>query len=60
MFRAVVDDIDGVEGIARIYSQAPEIDGVVFIKGPGVRKGEFVQVRIDRAYDYDLQGTVVP
>jgi ribosomal protein S12 methylthiotransferase len=59
MFRAVVDDIDGVEGIARIYSQAPEIDGVVFIKGPGVRKGEFVQVRIDRAYDYDLQGTVV-
>ncbi len=59
VFRALVDEIDGDVAIARIYSQAPEIDGVVFIKGSGFRRHEFVQVRIDQAFDYDLQGTVV-
>ena len=58
-FRALVDDVDGEGGTVRIYCQAPEIDGVVFISGPNIRIGEFVQVRIDRAYDYDLRGTVV-
>jgi len=59
VFRALVDEVDGDVAIARIYSQAPEIDGVVFLKGSGFRKHEFVQVRIDQAFDYDLQGTVV-
>ncbi|MDP2156625.1 MAG: 30S ribosomal protein S12 methylthiotransferase RimO [Nitrospirota bacterium] len=59
VFRALVDEIDDDVAIARIYSQAPEIDGVVFLKGPGLRKHEFVQVRIDQAFDYDIQGTVV-
>ncbi|MBI5074696.1 MAG: 30S ribosomal protein S12 methylthiotransferase RimO [Nitrospirae bacterium] len=58
-FRAIVDEIDDGVGIARIYSQAPEIDGVVFIKGSDFDRHEFVQVRIDQAFDYDLQGTVV-
>jgi ribosomal protein S12 methylthiotransferase len=59
VFRALVDEIDGDVAIARIYSQAPEIDGVVFLKGSGFRKHEFVQVRIDQAFDYDLQGSAV-
>jgi len=59
VFSALVDEIDGDVAIARIYSQAPEIDGVVFLKGSGFRKHEFVQVRIDQAFDYDLQGTVI-
>ncbi|MBI5634296.1 MAG: 30S ribosomal protein S12 methylthiotransferase RimO [Nitrospirae bacterium] len=58
-FRSLVDEIDDGVGIARIYSQAPEIDGVVFIKGSDFDRHEFVQVRIDQAFDYDLQGTVV-
>lgn len=59
VFRALVDEIDGDVAIARIFSQAPEIDGVVFLKGSGFRRHEFVDVRIDQAFDYDLQGTVV-
>ncbi len=59
VFRALVDEIDDGVGIARIYSQAPEIDGVVFLKGSGFKKHEFVQIRIDQAFDYDLQGTVI-
>jgi len=31
---------------------------VVFIRKPGIRKGIFLQTRIDRAYDYDLDGSV--
>ena len=59
VFRALVDEIEDDAAIARIYSQAPEIDGVVFLKGSGLKKHEFVNVRIDKAFDYDLQGTVV-
>ena len=56
-FKALVDEVDDV-GIARLYSQAPEIDGVVFIEAGNIVKGEFVNVRITGAYDYDLKGIV--
>ncbi len=59
VFRAIVDETDDGVAIARIYSQSPDIDGVVFLKGYGLRRHEFVMVRIDRAFDYDLEGTVV-
>ena len=58
VFPALVDEADSNLAVARIYSQAPEIDGVVFIRQPGIRRGTFVQTRIDAAYDYDLDGTV--
>lgn len=56
--RALVDEIDGNIGIARLYSQAPEIDGVVFIE-KGQSAGDFVTVEIIDAYDYDLKGVIV-
>lgn len=55
-FRALIDDVDGGIAIARLSSQAPEIDGVVFIEGGPVQRGEFVRVRITEAFDYDLKG----
>jgi ribosomal protein S12 methylthiotransferase len=58
-FRALVDEIDGGVAIARLCSQSPEIDGVVFIEEGGVERGSFVQVRISEAYDYDVKGTIV-
>jgi ribosomal protein S12 methylthiotransferase len=57
-FTALVDEADQDAAVARIYSQAPEIDGVVFIHRPGVQKNVFVQVRIGTAYDYDLKGSI--
>ena len=40
-FRALIDDIDGDTGIGRLYSHAPEIDGVVLIKDcPMEKKGK--------------------
>lgn len=58
-FRALVDEADEGVAIARLYSQAPEIDGVVIVRDRTVSKGDFISVRIDRASDYDLEGTVL-
>jgi ribosomal protein S12 methylthiotransferase len=59
-FKALVDDVDNEIAVARIYSQAPEIDGVVLIHDNTVKQGSFVNVKIEEAYDYDLKGTVLP
>ncbi|OGW28929.1 MAG: ribosomal protein S12 methylthiotransferase RimO [Nitrospirae bacterium GWC2_42_7] len=58
-FKALVDEVDEGIAIARIYSQAPEIDGVVMIKHTNINKGDFIDVEIVEAYDYDLKGIVV-
>lgn len=58
-FRTLIDEVDNEVAIARIYSQAPEIDGVVFVHDCQEKKGTFVDVKIDSAYDYDLKGKVV-
>ena len=58
VFQALVDEADSKVAVARIYSQAPEIDGVVFIRQPGIAKGTFLKAKIDTAYDYDLDGSV--
>ena len=42
----------------RSCSQAPEIDGSVFLKSDA-EPGEFVCVRIDKALTYDLSGRVI-
>lgn len=46
---------------ARLPSQAPEVDGQVFLDGPGpdVVPGQFRRVRISGASDYDLVATVL-
>ncbi len=43
----------------RLITQAPEIDGQVFITGGDARVGEIQPVRIKRALPYDLVGEVV-
>ncbi len=58
-FRALVDEVENNVAIARLYSQAPEIDGVVIIENEGLEKGTFVNVKIMKAFDYDLRGEVV-
>ncbi|MFN3396611.1 MAG: 30S ribosomal protein S12 methylthiotransferase RimO [Thermodesulfovibrionales bacterium] len=60
LYTALVDEINNDFSIARLYSQAPEIDGVVIIENrEGLGVGNFVNVRIKEAFDYDLRGEVV-
>jgi ribosomal protein S12 methylthiotransferase len=41
--------------VGRSRRDAPEVDGVVFVNGPGTT-GELVEVRVTAALDYDLVG----
>jgi len=51
-----VDSIAGPTG--RLATQAPEIDGLVFLTGAAAA-GEFVKARVDRAMTYDLSATII-
>ncbi len=54
--RVLIDALDGKLAIGRTRGDAPEIDGIVRIKGGGaLRVGEWADVRITGASDYDLE-----
>jgi len=42
--------------LGRTYMDAPEIDGLVYIKGSGIKVGDFVTARITDTLEYDLVG----
>lgn len=55
----LVDSVDEQGAIARSHADAPEIDGLVYIDdGQALQAGEFVNVRINDADEYDLRGTI--
>jgi len=43
----------------RLSTQAPEVDGMVYLSGAAVAPGDFVRVRLVKATDYDLVGEVL-
>jgi len=45
--------------IGRSRRQAPDIDGVTYLRGKGLRTGDFVTCRIVAAEEYDLFGVVI-
>ncbi|SME87805.1 30S ribosomal protein S12 methylthiotransferase RimO [Pseudobacteriovorax antillogorgiicola] len=44
----------------RLSTQAPEVDGIVYINDGDVKVGEIQRVYITESHDYDLVGKVVP
>jgi ribosomal protein S12 methylthiotransferase len=57
--RVLIDEVDSSGGVGRTGADAPEIDGVVYVKPPyephrKLRVGEFVDVRITGADAHDL------
>jgi len=53
----LVDQLDGDTAIARSASDAPEIDGLVYVGGgKRLKPGEFARVRITRSDQHDLWG----
>jgi ribosomal protein S12 methylthiotransferase len=57
--QVLIDKIEGGVAVARSSSDAPEIDGVVRIRGAAHKAaGDWAQVRITKAGAYDLEGTV--
>ncbi|WP_054875557.1 30S ribosomal protein S12 methylthiotransferase RimO [Oxobacter pfennigii] len=59
-FRVLVDGTNDKGMITgRTYGDAPDIDGRIYItKGADLKLGEFVDVNIKEAYDYDMAGEV--
>jgi len=55
--RVLVDRMEDLVLIARTQGQAPEIDGVVYLSESEAAPGEFVDVTITEATEYDLMGT---
>lgn len=46
--------------VGRLWSQAPEIDGITYLSSPrSLRVGEIVHVRITDAHDYDVVAEVL-
>jgi len=45
--------------IGRCRRQAPDIDGITYIKGRGFAQGDFVACRIEDAQEYDLFGKAI-
>ena len=60
IFRALVV----APGIARLESQAPDVDGVVFLKKTPRRPlpavGTFAEVKLTAVRDYDFDGVTAP
>ncbi|HXV73996.1 MAG TPA: 30S ribosomal protein S12 methylthiotransferase RimO [Sphingomonadales bacterium] len=56
----LIDRVDGHAAIGRTYADAPEIDGVVSVKGvDDAKAGDFLKVKITGAAEYDLTGVAV-
>jgi ribosomal protein S12 methylthiotransferase len=51
------DDEFTLEG--RMATQAPEIDGVVYVSEEGIGPGDFVEVEITEALGHDLVASLV-
>jgi len=57
----LVDEVHGTTAIARSAADAPEIDGVVRVKGAKVAKlGELLRVVVTGSSDHDLQASPTP
>ncbi|MDF2478842.1 MAG: ribosomal protein methylthiotransferase RimO [Sphingobacterium sp.] len=60
-YKVLVDRVDGDYFIGRTEYDSPEVDNEVLISAAAsyARIGDFVQVQIDRAEDFDLYGEIV-
>jgi len=57
----LVDEVQKSSVIGRSAADAPEIDGVVRVKGAkGVNPGDFVHALVTSAKEHDLEAIVAP
>jgi ribosomal protein S12 methylthiotransferase len=60
VFKTVVDKKEAGRYLGRTEFDSVEVDNEVIIHSPKkLSPGDFVQVKITKAYDYDLEGEIV-
>jgi ribosomal protein S12 methylthiotransferase len=60
IFKVLIDKKEAGRYLGRTEFDSVEVDNEVIVHGDWLPVGEFVNVRITKAYDYDLEGEVVP
>ncbi len=56
----LIDEVDAEDIVGRSYAEAPEIDGLVYLKGAGdYQPGDIVEAKIEAADEYDLWASPV-
>lgn len=51
----LIDEVDAEDIVGRSYAEAPEIDGLVYLKAAGdYQPGDIVEAKIESADEYDL------
>lgn len=60
-FKVLIDKVDGDYFVGRTEYDSPEVDNEVLLdaKSGYARVGDFVQVKVNRAEDFDLYGEIV-
>ena len=58
IYKVLVDECGDTVSVARTEYDSPEIDNIVHIKSP-IQKGEFINVKIDSANEFELIGEPV-
>ncbi len=53
------DESDPHLYLGRSYMDAPEVDGIVYLRGSGLKMGNFVRAKIIDTYEYDLIGEAI-
>jgi ribosomal protein S12 methylthiotransferase len=59
IFKVIIDRKENDYFIGRSYKDAPEIDQEVYINGKDLKTGEFYQVKIFDAEEFDLFGEIL-
>ncbi len=59
VFKVLIDKKEAGRYLGRTEFDSVEVDNEVVIQGNNLKIGEFVNVKITKAYDYDLEGEVV-
>ena len=57
-YKVLVDKVGDTVSVGRTEYDSPEIDNIVHIKGV-LKKGTFVNVKIDSANEFELIGTPI-
>lgn len=59
IFKVLVEEkIDSGIYIGRTFFQAPDVDGITIIYNEKLKTGEFVEVKITKAFEYDIAGKI--
>ncbi|MDE5875741.1 MAG: TRAM domain-containing protein, partial [Muribaculaceae bacterium] len=58
--KVLIDRIEGGQAFGRTQYDSPEVDPEVIIdNAEGLKPGDFVNVKIEKAYPFELQGYVI-